>query len=149
MLAVLVIAAVFYLPGLAPEPAFGSLAWWGWRVPWLVVLGLVMVGVLVVLRPLERGVAAAYERVRPGAGPHRGPGPDGPHRSSALWFGLGASVLALSRFAVRGFAPDGRFPTLPALGLAVGLALVLLAAVRPPAPRSGDLAANDAVEEAA
>ncbi len=148
MLPVLVIAAACYLTGIAPEPGFGSLTWWALRVPWLVVLGLVMVGLLVVLRPVERGVAAAYERGRSGAGPDRA-------RTWSLWLALAASVVALSRFAVRGFAPDGRFPVLPAVGLAVGLALVALVAlpgllsVRPPAPRSGDPAAKDSVEEAA
>ncbi|GGN80206.1 hypothetical protein GCM10011579_065530 [Streptomyces albiflavescens] len=51
MLPVLVVAAAFYLTGLAPEPLFGSAAWWGLRVPWLLVLGVVLAGVVPVLRP--------------------------------------------------------------------------------------------------
>ncbi|MEV6537182.1 acyltransferase [Streptomyces sp. NPDC051639] len=115
MLPVLVVAAVFYLTGLAPEPAFGSAAWWELRAPWLLVLGVAMAGVLLALRPLEHWLTLLYERTRPDAGPRR---------SWALWFGLAVSVAALSRFAVHGFAYDGRFPLLPALGLALGTTLV-------------------------
>ncbi|MDN3026748.1 acyltransferase [Streptomyces sp. S.PB5] len=110
MVPVLVVAAAFYLTGIAPQPSLGSLGWWGLRVPWLVVLGAVMVGVLVGVRPL-----ALLE---------------GPGRARlpvwVLWVGLGSSVVSLARFAVYGFAPDGRFPVLPALGLAVGVGLVSL-----------------------
>lgn len=116
MLPVLIVAAAFYLTGLAPQPDFGSLAWWGLRVPWLLVLGSVMAGVMPALRFLERGPVLLYERPRPDSGPRR---------SWPLWLGLAASVTALARFAARGFAPDGRFPVLPALGLALGTTLMM------------------------
>ncbi|MFJ1604805.1 hypothetical protein ACIOHS_15780 [Streptomyces sp. NPDC088253] len=48
----------------------------------------------------------------------------GSSRSWLPWLGLAASVTALTRFATRGFAPDGRFPVLPALGLLLGTALL-------------------------
>ncbi|MEU8795834.1 acyltransferase [Streptomyces sp. NPDC048643] len=115
MLPVLVVAAAFYLTGLAPEPALGSASWWALRVPWLLVLCTVLVGVVVALRPLERGLALLHERTRPTAVPGR---------PWFLWLGVATTVLALSRFAVRGFAPDGRIPVLPTLGLLVGTALV-------------------------
>ncbi|MFE5038615.1 acyltransferase [Streptomyces sp. NPDC056683] len=118
MLPVLVVAAAFYLTGLAPEPALGSAAWWALRVPWLLVLGAVLAGVVRALRPLERGLGVLYERTVPDAG-LRGAWP--------LWAGLAMAVAALARFAVRGFAPDGRFPVLPAVGLALGTVLVTLA----------------------
>ncbi|MER6227463.1 acyltransferase [Streptomyces sp900105755] len=118
MLPVLVAAAAFYLTGLAPEPALGSAAWWALRVPWLLALGAVLAGVVRALRPLERGLGVLYERTVPHAG-LRGAWP--------LWPGLAMAVAALARFAVRGFAPDGRFPVLPAVGLALGTVLVTLA----------------------
>ncbi|WP_406495492.1 acyltransferase [Streptomyces sp. NBC_01604] len=111
MLPVLVVAAAFYLTGLAPQPGYGSAGWWALRVPWLVVLGVVLVGVVVALRPLERGLGVLSER-------------GGTGRPWALWLGLALSVAALTRFAAQGFAYEGRFPVLPALGLAVGVALV-------------------------
>ncbi|MEU9387812.1 acyltransferase family protein, partial [Streptomyces sp. NPDC048279] len=117
MLPVLVVAAAFYLTGLAPEPALGSAAWWALRIPWLLVLGVVLAGVVSALRPLESGLTVLYERT----------GPDAALRHAwPLWLGLAMDVAALSRFAVRGFAPDGRFPVLPAVGLALGTTLVML-----------------------
>ncbi|MFD5536583.1 acyltransferase [Streptomyces sp. NPDC127079] len=116
MLPVLIAAAAFYLTGLAPEPGVGSGAWWALRVPWLLVLGLALAGVVAALGPLERALAVLYERTGPDAGLRR---------AWPLWLGLALDVVALSRLAVRGFAPDGRFPALPALGLALGTALVL------------------------
>jgi peptidoglycan/LPS O-acetylase OafA/YrhL len=116
MLPVLIVAAAFYLTGLAPEPTLGSVAWWGLRLPWLLVLGVVLTGVVRALRPLERGLALLHERTRPD--------PDSPR----LWLpclGLAASVTALTRFATRGFAPDGRFPVLPTLGLLLGTTLLM------------------------
>ncbi|MGW3105819.1 acyltransferase family protein [Streptomyces sp. NPDC001100] len=117
MLPVLIVAAVFYLTGLAPEPAYGSGSWWALRVPWLAVLGVVLVGVVGALGPLERALAVAYERTRPG---------DEPRRPWALWLGVAASVGALIWFAGHGFAYDGRFPVLPSVGLAVGVGLVMV-----------------------
>ncbi|MGW1023577.1 acyltransferase family protein [Streptomyces sp. NPDC002577] len=117
MLPVLAVAAAFYLTGLAPEPALGSAAWWGLRVPWLLVLGVVLAGVVSALGPLERGLVVLYERTSPNAGlRHAWP----------LWLGLAMNVAALGRLAVQGFAPGGRLPVLPAIGLALGTALVML-----------------------
>lgn len=119
MLPVLVLAAAFYLTGLAPQPTLGSPGWWGLRVPWLLLLAVLLAGVVAALRPVERRLGVLYDRTRPEPGLRRG--------AWAVWLGLAVSALALSRFAVHGFAPDGRFPVLPALGLAAGTALVLLA----------------------
>jgi hypothetical protein len=121
MLPVLIVAAAFYLTGLAPEPAYGSGSWWALRVPWLGVLGVVLVGVVGALRPLERGLAVVYERTRPGDLPL-----ELPRRPWALWVGTAASVSALIWFAGHGFAYGGRFPVLPALGLSVGVGLVMV-----------------------
>ncbi|MFF5298283.1 acyltransferase [Streptomyces sp. NPDC013161] len=118
MLPVLIAAAAFYLTGLAPEPAYGSGGWWVMRVPWVVVLGVVLVGVVRVLGPLERGLSVVYERTRPG---------DVPRRAWALWGGVAVSVSALIWFAGHGFAYGGRFPVVPAVGLAVGVGLVMVA----------------------
>ncbi|MFF8970347.1 acyltransferase [Streptomyces sp. NPDC014995] len=128
MLPVLVIAAAFYLTGLAPQPAFGSAAWWGWRVPWLLVLGVVLVGVVRMLWPLERALALLDVGARPDA--------SGLRRTWALWAGLGLSVGALTYFAGHGFAPDGRFPVWPAVASGVGLVLVVWR--RGPAGHMGD-----------
>ncbi|MEV0903311.1 acyltransferase family protein [Streptomyces hokutonensis] len=117
MLPVLIVAGAFYLTGLAPEPAYGSGSWWALRVPWLAVLGVVLVGVVGALGPLERALSVVYELTRPG---------DLPRRPWALWVGMAASVSALIWFAGHGFAYGGRFPVLPAMGLVVGVGLVMV-----------------------
>ncbi|MFJ3303688.1 acyltransferase [Streptomyces sp. NPDC086549] len=117
MLPVLAVAAAFYLTDLAPEPALGSAAWWALRVPWLLMLGVALAGVVSALGPLERGLMVLYERTGPDAGLRQ---------AWPLWLGLAMNIAALSRLAVRGFAPDGRLPELPALGVALGTALVML-----------------------
>ena len=66
-----------------------------------------------------------------------------------LWAGLVLCVVALSRFAVRGFAPDGRFPVGPAVGLGLGIALVTLSGWWPGGRRTAAAAAKGALEEAA
>jgi hypothetical protein len=121
MLPVLIVAGAFYLTGLAPEPAYGSGSWWVLRVPWLVVLGVVLVGVVAALRPLERGLVVVYERTRPGDLPF-----ELPRWPWALWGGMAASVSALIWFAGHGFAYGGRFPVLPAVGLVMGVGLVMV-----------------------
>ncbi|MEU7319192.1 acyltransferase [Streptomyces griseoviridis] len=138
MLPVLVVAAALYLPGLAPEPAVGSAAWWALRVPWLLLLAVLLAAVTAVVRPVEGALVDRYEQARP----------DGARcRPWLLWPGLAVSAVVLTRFAAHGFAEDGRFPALPALGLAAGTALVLLHRRRgaPPAGRP----APSALEEAA
>ncbi|MGW2827261.1 acyltransferase family protein [Streptomyces sp. NPDC001443] len=128
MLPVLVAAAAFYLTGVAPRPTVGSLAWWGWRVPWLLVLGVVLMGVVWALRPLDRGLVTLHARAAASDGGSRG-------AAWLLWPGLGAAVTALGYFAGHGFAYDGRFPVLPALGLAAGVGLVMAAGGTKPQPQ--------------
>ncbi len=118
MVPVLVLAAALYLTDLAPEPAYGAGLWWLLRLPWLLLLSTVLVGLVLLLRPLERGLTQAYLRTRP----------DGPVRRPVLGgLGLVACVVALARWAVTGFAYQGRFQPLPALLFALGAALVVLA----------------------
>ncbi|GGW68585.1 hypothetical protein GCM10010350_61520 [Streptomyces galilaeus] len=117
MLPVLVVAAAFYLTGLAPQPGYGSLGWWVLRVPWLVVLGLVLAGVVWALRPLERALASLSVRLRPGSGVRW---------AWPMWAGLGLSVWALAYFAGHGFAYGGTFPVWPSVGLGAGTVLVAL-----------------------
>ncbi|MGW1782130.1 acyltransferase family protein [Streptomyces sp. NPDC002143] len=145
MLPVLIVAAAFYLTGLAPEPGYGSLAWWALRVPWLVVLGGVLVGVLRALRPVERGVVALEMRVRPCS---KARGAD----SWRIWAGLGVSVWALTYFAGHGFAYGGAFPVWPAVGLGVGTALLAFPGwgdARGKGGGDGDLEGRGEFEEAA
>ncbi|MEU3780460.1 acyltransferase [Streptomyces sp900129855] len=132
MVPVLIVAAAFYLTGLAPQPGYGSAGWWALRVPWVVVLGVVLVGVLRALRPLERRVTAVGVRVLPDAG----------LRGAAawrMWVGLGVSVWSLTYFAGHGFAYGGEFPVWAAVGLGVGTGLLLVG----PSRRGGEGGGSD------
>ncbi|MFF3947487.1 acyltransferase [Streptomyces sp. NPDC001902] len=113
------LAAVFYLVGLAPDAAFGSAAWWALRVPWMLVLAVFLAGVLVALRPLERALVRLFGAVAPPADARY-------DRPALLWTGLACSTAALAYWSVHGLAPAGRFPALPALAFAFGAALVAL-----------------------
>ncbi|MEU5941959.1 acyltransferase [Micromonospora sp. NPDC047548] len=48
--------------GLLPTPQVGSAAWWGWRIPWLLMLGVVLAVLVAVFGPVE----ARSARHRPG-----------------------------------------------------------------------------------
>ncbi|MFF7212672.1 acyltransferase [Streptomyces sp. NPDC008238] len=134
MLPVLLVA-VFYLAGVAPDAPFGGAAWWALRVPWLLVLAVFMAGVLAVLRPLERALARLSAAVAPPPGARH-------DRPALLWAGLACSTAALAHWSVHGLAPDGRFPTLAALAFALGTALVTLPhRPAPRGPRDGEPAA--------
>ncbi|MEU8576630.1 acyltransferase family protein [Streptomyces asoensis] len=113
MLPVLIVAAAFYLTGLAPQPRYGSPGWWALRGPWLLVLAAVLAAVVRALRPLERALVSLDARVRPG-----------PRLRGAaawrVWAGLGVSGSALTWFAGHGFAYGGTFPAWPAAALAAG-----------------------------
>jgi hypothetical protein len=116
------------LTDLAPEPAYGAAPWWLLRVPWLVLLALLLAGLVLLLQPLERGLTRAYLRTRP----------DGPVRWPVLGgLGLVACVVALARWAVTRFAYQGRFQPLPALLFVLGAALVALSAGRLQALEAG------------
>ncbi|WP_460069476.1 acyltransferase family protein [Streptomyces sp. YKOK-I1] len=144
MAPVLVVAAAFYLTDLAPEPGYGSAAWWALRVPWMVVLGGVLAGVLRALRPVERGLRVWGARVRPDAG-LRGVA------AWRMWAGTGVSGWALTYFAGHGFAYGGRFPLLAATGLALGVGLLLFPGRADPRrrPTEGPRDGADAVGKAA
>lgn len=104
-------------------------------MPWLLVLAVLLAGVLAVLRPLERALA----RLSGAAAPPPGARHD---RPALLWTGLACCVTALAYWSVYGLAPDGRFPTLPALAFAVGTALLTLPhRPAPSAPHDGETAA--------
>ena len=115
MVPVIIAAALLYLTDLAPEPIVGTLHWWAWRLPWVLLLGLLLFGVVLALRPVERAMAGLYESCRPDA--------EVLH-PMLLWLGLVTTVFALSIWATHGFAYGGRFPALAAAGFALGGALV-------------------------
>ncbi|MFI7215138.1 acyltransferase [Micromonospora maritima] len=79
--------------GALPTPAVGSAAWWGWRVPWLLGLAVMLAALVAVFGPVE-----ARTRRPPGP-PARGPrtaddGP-GPARTGFTVAGYAALVAGL------------------------------------------------------
>ncbi|WIX98254.1 Hsp20/alpha crystallin family protein [Amycolatopsis mongoliensis] len=113
MVPVVVVALVGYPPGLFPQPHAGSPGWWAFRVPWLLLLAVVMAAGLALLAAARRVTARWW----PVVGVRRWAGP-------VLLVGVGVMAFALFRFAVHGFAPDGRFPAGTALLYLAGVGLV-------------------------
>ena len=99
--------------GVLPQPAVGSGAWWALRVPWVVALGVVLLGLVVLWRRWEAPVAS--DRLPSAAAP-------------AVVAGLVLVLAALASLGVtaaRGLAPQvAGFPVVE-LGL-IALGLVLL-----------------------
>ncbi|WP_262286166.1 acyltransferase [Micromonospora sp. MA102] len=52
--------------GALPTPPVGSAAWWGWRIPWLLALAMVLAALVAVFGPIE-----ARTRRPPATGPAR------------------------------------------------------------------------------
>jgi fucose 4-O-acetylase-like acetyltransferase len=125
MVPVVVVAAVVTrVPGMS-EPAIGSPAWWLRRPLWLALLTVVLLPIVAVLGPFERG---------------RGPSPPGitgPLAVVALLAGLLAAGTALGRLAVGGFDPSGRISVDTFVVYLLGIALVALSA-RVARPRDRD-----------
>lgn len=115
MIPVAVIAIALYPAGLLPEAAVGAVDWWVTRVPWLAGLIVVMAVVLALLVLARPGLAWCVSTLAARM-PIRLCGP-------VILAGGGISAFALYRFAVDGFAPGGRFPTLITVVYVVGVAL--------------------------
>lgn len=58
--------------GVLPTPPVGSAAWWGWRIPWLLALTVVLAALVAVFGPIE-----ARTRRPPGPPNHGTPAPAG------------------------------------------------------------------------
>lgn len=126
MVPVLVLAALLYLPGVAPEPAVGSGEFWALRAAWIAALAGVLLLLLRALRPLDRVLHRLHATARTDAAP-RGPLP--------VLLGCAAALPPLAHWARSGFAHGAVL--LPALAFAAGTVLVLL----PPAPAPAPAAA--------
>ncbi|WP_234443713.1 acyltransferase family protein [Streptomyces sp. NRRL B-24484] len=114
MVPVLAAAAAFYLTDVAPEPPVGSGVWWAWRPVWIAVLTLFLLGLLLALRPVERGLLRVGRAVRPQA-EVRGP--------LAVLAGLAGLVCAIGTLTVRageGLAAGGHSGSLDGGGLRRG-----------------------------
>jgi len=125
MVPVVIVALVGYPTGLLPQPAAGTADWWLFRFVWLLILAVVAT-VEMSLLWLGRSV---FSRALPAiAAPL-------PVWSAPLLLaaGAGTATFALSRLAVEGFAPDGRFPMWCALLFVAAVGLISLV---PRAPRA-------------
>lgn len=101
MVAVVVAGAALIATGVFPQPEVGSGAWFALRVPWLLVLAVLLTALVAVLARVETAP------VRP---PARAPS------GVAVWSGVLACVAALAGIGVTGV--DGVFP--PIAGLPLG-----------------------------
>ena len=123
MVPVVFVALIGYPTGLLPQPAAGTADWWLFRFVWLLILAVVA-AVEMTLLWLGRTV---FSRALPAiAAPL-------PAWSAPLLLaaGVATATFALSRIAVEGFAPDGRFPIWCALLFVAAVGLISLVPSRP------------------
>ncbi|WP_431910311.1 acyltransferase family protein [Micromonospora carbonacea] len=81
--------------GLLPTPAVGTAAWLAWRVPWLLLLAVVLAGLVAVFGPVE---ARAGRRRRAGEGARRRRPAEGgrrPARTGLVVAGYAAVIAGL------------------------------------------------------
>ncbi len=121
MVPAVIVAVALYPTGVMPQPAIGSAEWWLTRPLWLgacaLILVLLVLGVMWAERPMLRLPA--------------GIGNPGRLSPVILLCGLAASMYALARLAIAGFAPDGTLPALVLAAFACGVVGTLFSG-RPP-----------------
>ncbi|WP_323369254.1 acyltransferase family protein [Streptomyces alkaliterrae] len=128
MAAVVVAAGVLYPPGLLPQPAVGSAEWLLWRVPWLGCLLVVLLVLVLVFSPAERGLplprGAEDTAEGRGAGGVRLRGV----RPAVTCVGLGLAVAGLLGITVSGPEDHGPFglPGAALLAYLVGIGALWL-----------------------
>lgn len=114
MLPVVLGGVLLYPTRWMPQPAVGSAEWWFLRPVWMAALALLLAPLVVIShrmrRPAERSPSAA--RTAPRGFP------------PLLWAATGLTSFALARFAIAGFAPDGRPPVEAVAVYAAGVLLV-------------------------
>ncbi|SCG44773.1 acyltransferase family protein [Micromonospora coxensis] len=107
--------------GLLPTPAAGSAAWLAWRLPWVLLLTVVLAVLVAVFGPVEAGTRAT----RPGRGTPAEQ-PRGAGRSAAVRGALAAVGFAAVVYALVGNAQTPRAAPEP-LGVPVAALLAYLA----------------------
>ncbi|WP_018251477.1 acyltransferase family protein [Salinispora mooreana] len=76
--------------GLLPTPAPGTAAWLAWRIPWVLILGVLLAVLVAIFGPIEARTG------RPPAA--REPFPPSDDRAEHRWRATGSSVLAVVAF---------------------------------------------------
>lgn len=106
--------------GLLPTPAVGSAAWLAWRIPWLLMLGVVLAVLVAILGPVEARTG------RPPAA--RQPPPPSDGRAGRRWWAIGRRVLTVAAFVAVVFALVINATAPRAAPLLVGLPVAALVA---------------------
>jgi len=114
MLPVVLGGVLLYPTRWMPQPTVGSAEWWFLRPAWMAALALLLAPLVVMSRRIRRPA-------RPGSGAvERAPRGFPP----LLWAASGLTSFALARFAIAGFAPDGRPPVEAVVAYTAGVLLV-------------------------
>ncbi|MEV5572071.1 acyltransferase [Spirillospora sp. NPDC052269] len=121
MVPVVIVAVALYPTGVMPQPAIGSAEWLVSRLAWIALLVLVMVPLTAVVMWAHRPLRLLPE----------GLGTAGRWSPILVLCGLAATVPALARLAIGGFAPGGHLPGPVLVVYACGLLAVFWSG-RPP-----------------
>ncbi|RIV39941.1 acyltransferase family protein [Micromonospora radicis] len=96
--AVILLVGALDALGVLPTPAAGTAAWFAWRLPWLLMLSVVLAGLVAIFGPIEaRTGRSTADRSTPG---HRAAGrPRGDGRPAGRWAAAARSALAVGGYA--------------------------------------------------
>ncbi|HEV3173610.1 MAG TPA: acyltransferase [Actinocrinis sp.] len=143
MLPVVLGGVLLYVTGAMPQPTVGSAEWWVLRPAWIGCVAVLLAPLVLLSRRLRRPAyqrtgkspeAAAADRATRGAAATGHAVADQVAARGAaplLWVATGLTSFALARFAIAGFAPDGRPPVTAAVVYGAGILLVTVDAVLP------------------
>jgi hypothetical protein len=130
MVPVLIVGAALYPTHAIAVPVPVSAEWWLLRIPWIASLALLLAPLVVGAGALSAALLSwSDDRTRTGGGSGLGRS-----LTALLLPGVLLACYALYRFAIKGFAPDGRLPLAALACFAAGTALVLLCRPRVSGP---------------
>ena len=125
---------LLYATGAMPQPKVGAAQWWLLRPAWIACVALLLMPLVLLSRRRRRPAHQGADKRGGAPVTDIAPGGRAPAARGAvplLWAAAGLTSFALARFAIAGFAPDGRPPVTAGVVYSAGILLVTLETVLP------------------
>jgi fucose 4-O-acetylase-like acetyltransferase len=135
MLPVAIGGALLYPTGLLPQPTAGSAEWWLLRPLWVGALAILLTPLVLLShrlrQPARQGAGRPDKAAEIKTADVKSTDLAGHGYPPLLWIATGLTSFALARFAIAGFAPDGRLPVTAVVVYAAGVLLVTVDTLLP------------------